>query len=656
MEAITDMALPAPNLDDRRFQELVDDAKRYVMRRCPDWTDHNVSDPGVTLIETFAYMTDALLFRLNRVPDRLYIKFLELIGLHLLPATPARTGVTFWLSAPALAPLMIPASTQAATLRSEVEQPIVFSTVEDLTIAACTYKAVMTEGRNGEDSRVDRTESLSFGNSFEAFSNPPFVGESLMVALTEAVPRCALALQLGCTIEGVGVDPDNPPLLWEAWSGTAWEPCEVGTDETGGLNRDGAVIMHVPPSHAVAVLSGQRAGWVRARVIELAEDQPRYSSSPLIHALTAATIGGTVDAVHAELIEHELIGTSEGVPGQHFAIPSAPLLAGGSPMAVEVSSDDGWQEWTEVAHFAASGPGDRHVSLDRVSGEVSFGPLVRRADGTSRQYGGVPPRGAIVRLHSCAVGGGRTGNVGPGAIQTLKSSIPFVSAVENRAPATGGVDGEDIEAAKERAPIMLRTRGRAVTAEDYEQLTREAAPEVARVRCVAAGHGADAGSVRVLVAPAAAMTKGVIRFEDLVPSVALLERIADYLDRLRVIGTRLVIEPPTYQGVTIVAQLRAKSRTSAARVREEALERLESYFNPLIGGPDGDGWPWGRPVQAGEAFAVLQGLPGVDMVEDVRLFGANMLTGERGSQTPRLQLDPNSLVYSYQHQVRVSEV
>ena len=83
------MALPAPNLDDRRFQNLVDDAKRLVQRRCPEWTDHNVSDPGVTLIETFAYMTDQLLYRLNRVPDRNYIKFLELIGVRLFPPTAA---------------------------------------------------------------------------------------------------------------------------------------------------------------------------------------------------------------------------------------------------------------------------------------------------------------------------------------------------------------------------------------------------------------------------------------------------------------------------------------------------------------------------------------------------------------------------------------
>ena len=80
------MALPVPNLDDRRFQDLVDDAKRLVQQRCPEWTDHNVSDPGVTLIELFAWMTDQLLYRLNRVPDRNYVKFLELIGVSLYPA------------------------------------------------------------------------------------------------------------------------------------------------------------------------------------------------------------------------------------------------------------------------------------------------------------------------------------------------------------------------------------------------------------------------------------------------------------------------------------------------------------------------------------------------------------------------------------------
>jgi predicted phage baseplate assembly protein len=106
------VTLPVPDLDDRRFQDLVDDAKRLVQQRCPEWTDHNVSDPGVTLIETFAWMTDQLLYRLNRVPDRLYIKFLELIGVRLLPPTAARAPVTFWLTASPEETMRIPAGTQ----------------------------------------------------------------------------------------------------------------------------------------------------------------------------------------------------------------------------------------------------------------------------------------------------------------------------------------------------------------------------------------------------------------------------------------------------------------------------------------------------------------------------------------------------------------
>jgi predicted phage baseplate assembly protein len=651
------MTLPAPNLDDRRFQELVDEAKKYVMRHCPDWTDHNVSDPGITMIETFAYMTDGLYYRLNQVPDRLYIRFLELIGLKLLPATPARCGVTFWLSSPAQTPIVIPVGTRTGTLRTEVDEPVVFATTDDLAIVPCATAEIATQGCSdpgrSEAKRINRTEALKFGRPFPAFSPVPAAGDSLLVALTEAVPRCAVMLQFVCTIEGVGVDPTKPPLVWEAWDGAAWTPCDVGSDETGGLNRNGAVVVHVPETHVQASLDGISAGWLRARVVPPEEDQPEYTSSPMIHGLTAATVGGTVTSVHADVVAGEVLGMSEGVPGQRFPVGRAPMVAGPAPTVVEVSSNGEWLQWNEVPHFAASGPEDRHVSIDHVGGEVQFGPLVRQADGTARQYGAVPLPGATVRLRSYAIGGGSRGNVGRGTIRTLKSSIPYVSAVENRYPAVAGIEAETIEEAKERGPIFLRTRSRAVTAEDFEQLTRQAAPEVARVRCVGATNGPDAGGVRVLIVPAAPMERGIIRFEDLEPSADVLRRIAEQLDRVRLIGTRVTIEPPAYQPVTVVAMLRAAPNVSPVRIRDEATERLGRYFNPICGGPHGDGWPWGRPVQAGDAFGVLQGLPGVDLVEEVLLFGANLATRERGEPTQRVVLDPDSLVFSFQHQIRV---
>jgi predicted phage baseplate assembly protein len=238
----------------------------------------------------------------------------------------------------------------------------------------------------------------------------------------------------------------------------------------------------------------------------------------------------------------------------------------------------------------------------------------------------------------------------------LKSSIPFVSSVENLHAAQGGVDGETIQEAKARGPILLRTRSRAVTAEDYEAIALEAAPELARVECVTAGEGeVAAGSLRVLVVPAAPQVNGRIEFAELVPAEDTLERIAERLDEVRLIGTRVSVEPPSYRGVTVVARIVARPKADVERIQKEALDALYGYLNPISGGPDGDGWPFGRPVQSGEVYGLLQRIRGVDMVEDARLFGANPVTGERGKETRKLELDPYSLLFSYEHQVRVEQ-
>ncbi|MFJ4182226.1 putative baseplate assembly protein, partial [Streptomyces sp. NPDC089733] len=123
------MTLPSPHLDDRRFQGLVDEAKRLVQQRCPEWTDHNVSDPGVTLIEAFATMVDQLVYRVNRVPEKSYLTFLDLIGVRLHPPTAAHTDVTFRLSAPQPGPVRVRAGTEVATVRTETEEAVVFTTV-----------------------------------------------------------------------------------------------------------------------------------------------------------------------------------------------------------------------------------------------------------------------------------------------------------------------------------------------------------------------------------------------------------------------------------------------------------------------------------------------------------------------------------------------
>ncbi|MFE0419474.1 putative baseplate assembly protein [Streptomyces tendae] len=647
------MPLPSPNLDDRRFQQFVDDAKRYIQQRAPEWTDHNVSDPGVTLVETVAHMADQIVYRLNRVPDKNHLAFLDLVGITLFPPSAARTDVTFWLSAPQEDAILVPVGTEVATLRTERDEAVVFATEQDLRIIPCALGHLVTQVRG--EAVSDRTTDLAESKDVLCFAEAPNPGDCMLIGLTAAVPDCALALELDSRVDGVGVDPRQPPLVWEAWTEDGWQSCEVDRDGTGGLNRPGDVVLHIPGGHVLSRNGGHEAGWIRCRVTEPLSGQPFYTTSPTIRSAEAYTIGGTTGSIHAETVLDEPLGESTGLPGQRLRLEHAPVVAGEPSVLLQTAADDGWQDWQVVPHFSGSHPDDHHITVDATTGEIAFGPAVREADGTLRQYGAVPPKGAVIRARRYRTGGGRAGNVARGAVQVLRTSIPYVSEVVNREAALGGVDGETIEEAKLRAPITLRAQERAVTLRDYEELARRAAPETARITCLeGAENEYGAHAVRVLVVPQAVPDPGGrLRFEQLVPSDALLNRITRHLDERRLIGTRLAVGPPYYQGVTVVATVHAFRDVDADRVRRQAHDALYRHLDPLTGGADGKGWPFGRPVQTGELFAVLQRVPGVELVDEVVLHPADPLTGKRGDPTNRIDLDAPALVFSYDHRVRV---
>ncbi|GCD97730.1 putative baseplate assembly protein [Embleya hyalina] len=646
------MALPSPNLDDRRFQQLVDEAKRYVQQRAPEWTDHNVSDPGVTLIETFAYMVDQLLYRLNRVPEKNYTAFLDLLGVTLFPPAAAGADVDFWLSAPQPETVRLRAGTEVATSGSETQEAVVFATTADLSIVPSSLTRLVTAPSSG--GLHDRTGALTAGGTIPVFQARPAPGDAMLLGLPTAVPRCIVAVRLDSRVEGVGVDPRQPPLVWEAWDGARWLDCEVGTDSTGGLNRPGEVTVFVPAGHTTSVVAGTPAGWLRCRVVPAEAGQPFYSESPTIREAEVFTVGGTIGVEHAETVFDVQLGISEGVPGQRFTVARPPLLLDGPAPVVQESSPEGWRIWTAVEHFGASGPEDRHVRVDATTGEFAFPPAVREPDGSLRTYGAVPAKGAHLRVPRHRTGGGAAGNVARGTIRVLRSSVPYIAEVDNREAARGGVDGETVENAKTRAPNMLRVQERAVTARDYEFIARHAAPSVRRVRCLPTADD-EPGAVRVLVVPDAVADEGDrLRFEQLIPSDRVLGAITERLDERRLVGTRLIVEPPAYQGVTVVARLVAANPGEVDRVREDALDALFDLLDPLRGGLDATGWPFGRAVQYGELFGVLQQSVGAGLVEEVRLFPADPITGRRGGAVERIEVARNALVFSYRHQVVVT--
>ncbi len=128
--------IPVPNLDDRDWQAIRDSMVAEVPSRCPEWTDLNATDPGVTLIEVFAVAVEELLFRLNQVLPKHIREYLNMIGVTLTPASVARTSVVFSLSDPQTFDVVVKKGFEVATAGSSGETPVVFTTDEDLTIPA----------------------------------------------------------------------------------------------------------------------------------------------------------------------------------------------------------------------------------------------------------------------------------------------------------------------------------------------------------------------------------------------------------------------------------------------------------------------------------------------------------------------------------------
>ena len=131
------MPLTSPNLDDRTWDQLMVEAKQRIRHACPQWTDLTAHDPGMVLLEGFAYLCEAMIYRLNRVPDKMYVEFLRLLGVELQPPRAATVRLLFRRERDSDGPLSIPRGTRVTIKRTPgLSEPPVFSTLDDVVLPA----------------------------------------------------------------------------------------------------------------------------------------------------------------------------------------------------------------------------------------------------------------------------------------------------------------------------------------------------------------------------------------------------------------------------------------------------------------------------------------------------------------------------------------
>ncbi|MDZ7273979.1 MAG: putative baseplate assembly protein [candidate division KSB1 bacterium] len=347
-------------------------------------------------------------------------------------------------------------------------------------------------------------------------------------------------------------------------------------------------------------------------------------------------------------IAAELLGYGAGTPQQQFTLSEKPVQESG--FGLFTLEQEGWRIWTLRPDFDASSRSDPHFLLDATQGLVTFGdgekgrvlpkdvPVFVTYRATRAEAGNLPKK-TIVKLVDSVHNRALLKNDFDRAKRELVVTNPLAAA--------GGAAAETVTQAAGRALEWLQKPQRAVTLADYETLAKETpGVQLARVSARPNIHPnfpccKAPGIITLIVLPYLPRARPM-------PSRELRQTVAAYLNRRRVIGTRVEVVGPQYLKIAVRAQVRACVGINISELRQKIIAALNLFFHPLEGGPDGNGWPFGREVYRSEVLQVIDETEGVDHVLSLELIAAD---GE--PQCGNICLGPFGLVEAGQHQIEV---
>jgi len=613
------MPLIAPPLDIEKFEDIFKQARLRIPRYAPEWTDFNESDPGITLLQLFAWLTEMMLYKMNQVPDRNYIKFLQLLGLELRAAQPAQAHLTF--SPKAGAPIVGPVrqGTQVSAQSQDGKQ-LIFETEVGLDLIA--FSLTDLQVYDGSGFTVVTSSNSTPGTGFQPLGYEPQIGSALYLGFTppKTLPAAPLfplemhfrvflpaSAQAGVPQLCSGMSlPPTPPvaLVWEyrhPSNLTRWRSLNVFADGSTAFTREGYILLE-GPAEIAATSEGKVTDprfWIRVRL-----DSGNYGAgvTPVVDVIRP----NTVMALNLATVREELVGVSEGLSGQPpFNLSKSPVAPGSLSLTV-----DG-ELWTEVEDVLSSSSSDQHFVLHAITGQILFG------DGT---HGEIPPAGVEIVATQYRYGGGSGGNVIAGQISSVMTAVPGVDKVTNERPAVGGRDEQNVDELREQAPALLRCRNRAVTPDDFAALAAQAGG-VAKATALPLAHPdhpgvAIAGAVTVVIAPDS-------KDQPPQPSSDLIRSVCSYLDAFRLITTELYVRGPVYYAIRIEATIQANPYAAFDAVSRDVSKKLNHYMAPLADPaaiPPVPGWKFGQALYPNNLYSVILQAADVVAVENLRVF------------------------------------
>ncbi|MBC6948454.1 putative baseplate assembly protein [candidate division KSB1 bacterium] len=310
-------------------------------------------------------------------------------------------------------------------------------------------------------------------------------------------------------------------------------------------------------------------------------------------------------------------------------------------LVIQVQDHMVWEDWQRVEDFESSAASDRHYVLEVETGEITFG---------NGQNGRIPGEGRSMRAYFYQTSRGSEGNVSAGLIWRIEITGAAGARGTNVLPASGGREPETIAEAQLRAQEEMTSRQRAVTSSDFEQLAL-ATPglRVARAKALPNYHPEFPrlnmpGNVTVVAVPA-------LRSNRVTPAAGagFLQTVQRHLEARRLVATAVHVIAPVYVEVAVHGKIFKQNKSSTKEVEKRALAALQKFLHPLTGGPNQDGWTFGRPVYAAEIYQLLDEVEGVDHVVGIELEAVAL---QQIAQKV-ITIPPNTLVYSGEHQLEV---
>jgi len=667
------MPLPNPTLDNRRFDQLVSEGRALIPRLSSQWTDHNASDPGITLLELGAWLAEQNIYRFDRLSEEAMRAFVRLVGVE--PKMPGVARTVVAVTNDNATGVALPARVQLATQ----EGPF-FETAESLFVSSAQLVAVLV----GNRTLSDVTDANAKCAMFNAFGPRPRRGHALYLAFDHALDDVGRTLSLHVwtptwredtatrerlIAEHAWLIKNNPthcPLppqwwlhyrvktVWEFYAGGGtWLPLQDVSDETRALTLTGFVRFTAPVGHQSGG-PGSRF-LIRCRIVS-----GRFECPPqLIHVAFNA-----VSCEHALSIAEREIGVARGHAHAMFSIGLTPVVAGSVKLRVEDNAGNVQLDWLEAPDFDRAGAHDRVFSLNPERGTIQSGDGLRAE---------VLPAGFQLWA-SFQQGSGPAGNIASESLQMIPTNAVNIALAPSLATlshplvpvqrfgAQGGSVRETIAEAQARAFDRVTEIDKAVTLEDIERLAL-AMPGVpiARVRAVA---NLDAqlpcypapGVITLIVIPSCPRPAPL-------PSRALLDAVERYLEPRRLVTSEIHAIAPRYRRISVNASLHVHCETGQDDVLSVATMRLNQFFDPLSGGPYGRGWSFGRTVYRSEVMVLLADIPNVRCVTALTLLpgyeastsspcctGQNMVHGGR---CDNIELCADELVMPGRHQLTV---